>query len=206
MRNPKKKIVIISENLLQELNVRVNDGGHCSANSKVFLGDKWVKKIPISGQYSNKELTQYEIMAKHSDIFPKTKILKYPGCRTLILQQKLNVAAQEEIYEQVEKKFAYKLVDLTFRTLLERIAQSGLTLEYKSKVDTIFKDMKDKNVSPNIINRFSEYVFLANNLYHLTKQYKQFLPYQMDLHDRNMGLDENGEIKIFDFISNRPRL
>lgn len=199
--------IIISENFLNELKIKKNTHAKESGFSEVYVGDNWVKKLSIDDKYSKQDLLQFRVMSKNPSIFPETKIKKLKDGTIIILQKKVDVSEQNNIYLKVANAHDPLLHphSYDFDMFLNSIAQNGLNESINDEFKSQIVNMRKKYYENAIINRYVEYVALANKLYRLTRKYTIFRRFQMDLHSLNFGLDAQGNIKIIDFISDRPR-
>lgn len=200
--------VIVSESVLNELQTRKNPR-KTGAESQAYLGSNWVKKFAHGGEYNEENLLQYELMEENPDIFPETRIKTMNNGSIIVLQRKVDVSVQEQMWEKVSRAYHWRQFNTTFRTLLEGIAEQGLTSEWQEIIDWQIQYMRDNEIglhdirnydANQIIGWFQEYINLCNNLHEITKNDFVLKRYQMDLHDENFGLD-GGKLKIIDFIS-----
>lgn len=186
--------------LISELSTHLNVSLTNSAVSKVFLGDKWVKKIKNTNKktgerYSKEELLQYQIMADNQSlgIFPPTfvRMNKDRGgyLRPVIVQKKVDVDSQTSIYHNILKN----IEPIQFRTLIESIALLGITNSVKEELEEIHDIL-----NPQLSKYFSRYVEISEKLHLIRKKYH--FEFSVDLHSGNYGI-YNGDIVVIDFSS-----
>ncbi len=199
--NSKKKL-IISETFLNELLTKHNEMGNESSFSKVYLGDKWVKKISRdnSGKYPRAELLQYETMQEYPQIFPATKI-KYLNSGIVILQQKMNVKKAQLIWDEIDQIVeSYDDGSFWLRLLVQKMAKRPNDPDVKNTNEKILEYFQTQNVTNETLNRFKEYLNLSLELYNIRESNPELKNYSVDLHRNNYGVDDNNNLKIIDFI------
>lgn len=194
MNNPRKKLKIkLCETILKELSTRKNDAAYNGGSATVYLGDKWVKKIAVLGEFSEANIFQYELMSKNPEIFPTTKIKKFEK-GVVILQKRVDTNSAEKIYYEIQKHldlFEY----YSFREFLEGIVKEGFIEEYKYIYTQNWKHFRRIEIG----SRFKEIVTLCVKLHDLLKKNPFTGFHRIDLHDENFGV-EDGKLKIIDFM------
>lgn len=193
------KKVLISERVLQELSIKQNIKAAPSKVSTVYVGDKWVKKIKnkydkTGKEYSKSEMQQFEIMEKHPDIFPITKIKEIKDkngiLQPIVLQKKVDITKQQGIYYSIQENMGELMY---FREILEQIANRGVNEHMKKLIPII-----ESRLNGYLLKYFNQYIELATKLYNIRET--EHLEYSADLHSGNFGLDGEN-IKVVDFLS-----
>jgi len=190
--------IIISETFLNELLTKHNEMGNESSFSKVYLGDKWVKKISKNDEYPESELAQYKLMEQNPEFFPVTKI-KYLNSGVVILQQKMNVRKAQLIWDQVEYYFIQYYNRWSFKKFVCNLAEDGLNDVLEKMMNRVLRD-GHRVADTKLKYRFREYLQLSLELHELIKKDSTLKKYYIDLHGENYGLDDNNNLKIIDFI------
>jgi len=160
--------IIISETFLNELLTKHNEMGNESSFSKVYLGDKWVKKISKNDEYPESELAQYKLMEQNPEFFPVTKI-KYLNSGVVILQQKMNVRKAQLIWDQVEYYFIQYYNRWSFKKFVCNLAEDGLNDVLEKMMNRVLRD-GHRVADTKLKYRFREYLQLSLELHELIKK------------------------------------
>jgi uncharacterized protein YjgD (DUF1641 family) len=191
-----------------------------SVMSKVYLSDKYVKKVAKKGEYPYREILQYKVMENRPDIFPKTVVRELKDGRIVIVQEKLDTGSMNTIFDLVEKaiKKAIRGLDAVgelsasyldfadesllthpyLRLTIQAVASYKMSEDVEKNIEKIIETM-DENGNETESYYFQEFLEIARELHKIKNKVPDLN--SVDLHDNNFGVDGNGNIKVFDFAS-----
>jgi hypothetical protein len=167
----------------------INKGSY---NKALYLDDDWIIKMPLSKKEIDPDMEMYtedilkkfkyhiDILSKYPKFFPKVKKLdKY---RAAI--EKLDTdTAKEELQYFVDYINAYIQGGNTIITILDFLVRS-----YKDS--RIVLDKLKLVDDDDIIIKWYKFIMLIRN---------EFPIDNIDIHDENVGIDKDGNIKLLDF-------
>jgi len=166
----------------------INKGSY---NKALYLDDDWIIKMPLSKKEIDPDMEMYtedilkkfkyhiDILSKYPKFFPKVK--KLDRYRAAI--EKLDTdTSKEELQYFVDYINAYIQGNNTIITILDFLVRS-----YKDS--RIILD-KLKLVDDDIIIKWYNFIMLIRN---------EFPIDNIDIHDDNVGIDKDGNIKLLDF-------
>lgn len=167
----------------------INKGSY---NKALYLDDEWIIKTPLSKKEidSDMKMTTEDILKKfkeHIDVlskYPKffPKVKKLDKYRAAI--EKLDTdKAKEELQYFVDYINGYIYGGNISETILDFLVRSY----YK---DTRIVLNKLKEVDDDIIKKWYNFIMLIRN---------EFPIDDIDIHDDNVGIDKEGNIKLLDF-------
>lgn len=190
-----------------------------SVMSKVYLSDKYVKKVAKKGEYPYKEILQYKVMENRPDIFPKTVVRQLKDGRIVIVQEKLDTGGMDTIFDLVEKAIKKAIRDLDavgelsasyldfvddsilhphLRMTIQSLASYKMSEDVEKNIEKIIETM-DENGNETESYYFQEFLEIARELHKIKNKVPSLN--SVDLHNNNFGVDGNGNIKVFDFAS-----
>lgn len=217
--------VKISQSIFEALSGRIKNDEidkteDDSFMSKVYLSDKYVKKIAKKGEYPYREILQYKVMEKHPDIFPKTVVRELKNEKIVIVQEKLDTGGIKNIFDSVEKSIkkavgqldAVGELDASYldfvdesilghrylRLTIQALASYNMSKDVEKNLEKIINKI-DKNGDEIELHYFQQFLEIARELYKIKNKVPDLN--RFDSHYGNFGVDGNGNIKVFDFAS-----